>query len=131
MADVFLGQTKLVWNRERDLIAYYPQGQAALASIQQFYQQDTGISNTSALLGSPVGLYGGYVYAVPEDNKGVGNITVDAVHFGVQCGETVEGDIEIEYLSRSGEYKVGEGNAFYSINLGKQLLNTTGCRSQL
>jgi len=71
------------------------------------------------------------VYAVPEDNKGVGNITVDAVHFGVQCGETVEGDIEIEYLSRSGEYKVGEGNAFYSINLGKQLLNTTGCRSQL
>lgn len=27
------------------------------------------------------------MYAIPEDNAGVGSIPVNALHFGVQCGE--------------------------------------------
>jgi len=58
-----------------------------LSSIREVYGYEPQVSNKSRLLGTSVGLYGGSVYAVPEDNKGTGNISVNATYFGVQCGE--------------------------------------------
>jgi len=95
---------------------YYPIGQAMLPSVQQVYGSDSELSNKSRLLGSSVGLYGGNVYAVPEDNDGLNTaILVDAVYFGVICSEI--GDrIQVNYNATSDAYRI-EGPDGFSMNL--------------
>jgi len=55
-----------------------------LPYVRELYDGSLNNSHSSS---SAIGLHGGSVYAIPDDNTGVGAILVNASYFGVQCGE--------------------------------------------